>query len=160
MSFTTIDVVFGIIIFICAIVALVKGFVDEIFGKAAWVAGIICSLIFFRDVSVYYSSKIQSAILCNILGFVTVFVIVFLIIKLAGLLVGKLFELSILKSLDKSLGFLFGLLEGFTAVFFIIFLMNLQTVVDIGGLFQNSFFFMIYSELIKSPELKGVTQNV
>lgn len=160
MIFTTIDYVFGLIILICAIVALAKGFVDEVFGKAAWVAGIIFSLLFFRQVSGYYAGKINSNILCNILGFITVFVVVFLLIKLAGLIVGKLFELSILKSLDHSLGFIFGILEGFTIVFLIIFILSIQTISDATSLLTESFFFKIYSELIKSPEIQGVTQNV
>ena len=55
MSFATIDWIFSIIILIFAVSGLIKGFIDNVFGKIAFVAGILLA---------YPGSTGSSGILC------------------------------------------------------------------------------------------------
>lgn len=160
MNFTVIDCIFGILILIIAFSALIKGFVEEVFGKAAWVFGLISGYLFYNVLSLTLQEKINSIIACNILAFLILFIIVFLSIKLIGMIIGKLFEISILKSLDRSLGFVFGCIEGFAIVCLIMFILINQPFFPVENLFEGSFFFSTFSNLMKSPEFKDVAQHV
>ena len=51
MSFTVIDWVFSGIILIFAIGGVVKGFIDNVFGKIAFIAGIILAWLFYKDIA-------------------------------------------------------------------------------------------------------------
>lgn len=160
MTFTVVDYIFLAIILIFALAALIKGFVNELFGKASWILGILGGVLFYADIAAHLENKIPTSVLRNIVAFILVFVVVFLVLKLIGLLISKLFEVSILKSLDKALGLFFGLVEGCAIVGFIIFVINLQPFFDPRSLFHDSFFYTIFLKVISSPEFKEVTTNV
>ena len=160
MSFTVVDYIFLAIILIFALAALIKGFVNELFGKASWILGILAGVLFYADIAVLLENKIASVVIRNICAFLLLFVVVFLAIKIIGMIISKLFEVSILKSLDKALGLFFGLVEGCAIVGFIIFLINLQPFFDPKSLFQDSFFYSIFLKVITSPEFKEATTNV
>lgn len=160
MTISVLDYIFFVIIFIFAICALVKGFINEFFGKAALILGIIGSVFFYDDVAKLFMGKIDKVVVCNIIGFVSVFVVVFLVVKLIGLLFSKIFQISILYSLDKVLGFSFGFIEGAAIVCFIIFLLQIQPFFNSTKLLNGSFCFSVYTKIISSPEFKEVTTNV
>lgn len=160
MSFSVLDYIFFIIILVFAIAALIKGFIDEVFGKASWILGILGGVLFYADLAVYFESKIASAALRNVLAFMLIFIIVFLVLKIIGAVIKKIFELNILKSLDRALGLFFGLVEGCAIVGFIIFLISIQPFFDPMPLLNESFCFGIYQKVIASPEFKEVTTHV
>lgn len=141
MNFITVDYIFGVIILVIAFVALIKGFVSEIFGKAAWVLGILCSIFFYANIAELLLPSINNVVLCNILSFLIIFVAVFIVVKLVGLILQKLFSFSILKSLDHALGLFFGLVEGLAVIWGIIFLLKLQPFIDVSGFLNGSFFY-------------------
>ena len=160
MSFTVLDYIFFVIILIFALSALIKGFVNEVFGKAAFILGILGAVIFYAEAGKWFIEKIPSETLRNIVGFVLVFVVVFLVLKLVGLLISKLFEVSVLKRLDRILGFFFGVIEGSAIVGFVIFLITIQPFFDPSKLLNDSFVYSIFCKIIASPEFKEVTSNV
>ncbi len=160
MSFTVLDYIFGIIILIFALSALIKGFVNELFGKAAFVLGILGAVLFYSDISVLFENKIASSVLRNIIAFILLFIVIFLILKLIGMLISKLFEVSILKSLDRILGFFFGVIEGSAIVGFVIFILTIQPFFDASVILNDSCIFGIFNKIISSPEFKEVTTNV
>ena len=51
MTFTVIDWIFSILIFSFAIIGILKGFIDNIFGKLAVILGIILAYFFYKDVA-------------------------------------------------------------------------------------------------------------
>ena len=140
LSFTTFDYVLSIIILIFAIAGLIRGFVDNIFGKLAVILGIISGFLFYEDAKNKLWTMIENQTLANIVGFLTVFVIVFLIIKIIQLVISKIFSLKILKSLDRVLGFVFGAVEGFAIVGLLIFFLNVQPFVNTEKLLEGSFY--------------------
>ena len=152
MNAFVIDWIFGIIIVVFAVSGLIKGFVDNVFGKLAFIAGIICGWIFYKSLATTLLKDIKLPYAANILSFLLIFVVVFLIIKLAQMIVSKIFEWSILKSLDKTLGFIFGIVEGAAVVCLIIFLLSVQPFFDVTNLFDGSFFYGLVNSIFNSTK--------
>lgn len=161
IPFTPFDYVLSIIILIFAIVGLIKGFVDNIFGKLALICGIICGVYFYDDLAAKVWSFIGHEIVENILGFITVFVIVFLIIKILQIIISKIFSFSILKSLDRTLGFFFGIVEGFALVALMIFILNIQPFFPANRLLEGSFYSKLTNQVIDTiqPALPKTNQG-
>ncbi len=147
-SFTTFDYVLSVIILIFAIAGLIKGFVDNIFGKLALVFGIIAGVYFYDKVAERLWSSVGHKMVSNVLGFLTVFVVVFLFIKLIQIIFSKLFSFSVLKSLDKTLGFFFGIVEGYAVVALIIFVLNIQPFFPANRLLEGSFYSKLTNQVI------------
>ena len=158
--FTAIDYIFGAIILIFAICCLVKGFVNELFGKAAVILGILGSVLFYSDAAKFFEGKVESQTIRNILGFILLFIAIFLILKIIGLIISKIFEISILKSLDRILGLFFGIVEGGAIVGFLIFLLTIQPFFDPTKLLTDSMFYSFFEKLIHSPEVKDIVAYV
>ena len=152
MNAFVIDWIFGIIIVVFAVSGLIKGFVDNVFGKLAFIAGIICGWIFYKSMATSLLKDIKLPYAANILSFLLIFVVVFLIIKLAQMIVSKIFEWSILKSLDRTLGFIFGIVEGAAVVCLIIFLLSVQPFFDVTNLFDGSFFYGLVNSIFNSTK--------
>ena len=152
MNAFVIDWIFGIIIVVFAVSGLIKGFVDNVFGKLAFIAGIICGWIFYKSLATTLLKDIKVPYAANILSFLLIFVVVFLIIKLAQMIVSKIFEWSILKSLDRTLGFIFGIVEGGAVVCLIIFLLSVQPFFDVSGILDGSFFYGLVNSIFNSTK--------
>lgn len=150
MTFIIIDWIFSILIIIFAISGLIKGFIDNVFGKIAFIAGILLGYIFYKDVARDLLKDIKVPYAANIIAFLLIFVVTFLIIKLVQMIVSKVFEWSILKSLDRTLGFIFGIVEGGAVVCLIIFLLSAQPFFPAQNLFEGSFYYNLVTSLFNT----------
>ena len=150
MEFTVIDWIFSGVIILFAISGVIKGFIDNVFGKIAFIAGIILGYLFYKDIAAGLLKDIKVPYAANILAFLLIFVVTFLIIKLIQMIVSKVFEWSILKSLDRTLGFIFGIVEGAAVVCLIIFLLTAQPFFNVDRLFDGSFYYNIVSSIFNS----------
>ncbi len=160
VSFVAIDYIFFVIVFIFAMVTLIKGFVDEIFGKAALVLGILFGLVFYNELAKYLLPSINNVVICNILAFLILFVGVFILVKIVGAILGKIFQIRILKSLDRTLGFAFGVIEGLAIVALIIFILNIQPFFDPRPILKESFFYHLLNVFYSSPTFQELTSHV
>lgn len=156
--FGVIDWIFFAVIAIFMISALIKGFVNEFFGKASWIIGIICAIFLYAQIAVLFSDKISSPILCNILAFVIVFAASFIVLKIISTIIHKFFEVTGLTGIDKFLGAVFGFVEGFAIICLVMFLLNLQPFFNASDLLQNSFFYGLMNRFI--PEIQAAVKNV
>lgn len=160
MSFAVIDYIFCLIILIFAIVGVVKGFIDNLFGKLAWILGILGAFFFYDRVSQNVLIGINNVVLSNILAFIILFVVIFLIVKIIQVILSKIFKGVILGSLDKALGFFFGLVEGLAIVALIIFLLCNQTLFDLGGMLNGSFFLDMFNQFLSTVDINEVKNYV
>jgi len=152
MEFTVIDWIFSGVIILFAISGVIKGFIDNVFGKIAFIAGIILGYLFYKDIAAGLLKDIKVPYAANILAFLLIFVVTFLIIKLIQMIVSKVFEWSILKSLDRTLGLIFGIVEGAAVVCLIIFLLTAQPFFNVDRLFDGSFYYNIVSSIFNSSK--------
>jgi len=160
MSFVTIDWIFSIIILIFAVSGLIKGFIDNVFGKIAFVAGILLAYLFYKDVATGLLKDIKIPVAANIISFLLIFVVTFLVIKIIQMIVAKVFEWSILKSLDRTLGFIFGIVEGIAVVCLIVFLLTAQPFFNTQTLFEGSFYFNLIQSIFNSDVKKEIGNHV
>ncbi len=159
MTFVIVDWIFAIIILIFAITGIIKGFIDNVFGKVAFVAGIIFAILFYKEVAVGLLKDIKIPYAANIIAFLLIFVVIFLVIKIIQMIISKIFQWSILKSLDRTLGFLFGIVEGAAVVILLIFILKAQPFFDLNQFFEGSFFSKIVDIVFNSTR-KELSTNV
>ena len=152
MNFGVIDWVFSGIILLFAIGGVIKGFIDNVFGKIAFIAGIILAYLFYKDIANGLLKDIKVEFAAKIISFLLIFVVVFLVIKIIQMIVAKVFEWSILKSLDRTLGFFFGLVEGGAVVCLIIFLLTAQPFFNSMSILDGSFYYNIVNSLFHSTK--------
>ena len=156
MSFTMIDWVFSLIILAFAIGGIIKGFIDNIFGKLALVLGIFIAILFYKNIAALLLKDIKFPFAANIIAFLLIFVVVFLIVKIIQMIVSKVFEWSILKSLDRTLGFFFGIVEGAVVICLIIMLLDAQPFINVNSLFDGSFYYNLVSTLLTARKEAGI----
>ncbi|MCR4948357.1 MAG: CvpA family protein [Treponema sp.] len=156
MSFTIIDWVFSLIILAFAIGGIIKGFIDNIFGKLALVLGIFIAILFYKNIAALLLKDIKFPFAANIIAFLLIFVVVFLIVKIIQMIVSKVFEWSILKSLDRTLGFFFGIVEGAVVICLIILLLDAQPFINVNSLFDGSFYYNLVSTLLTARKEAGI----
>ena len=152
MEFQTIDWIFSGIILIFAISGVIKGFIDNVFGKIAFVAGILLAYLFYKDVAEKLLKDIKVPYAANIIAFLLIFVTTFLVIKIIQMIVAKVFEWSILKSLDRTLGFIFGIVEGAAVICLLVFLLSAQPFFNSQIIFENSFYYNLVTSLFNSTK--------
>ena len=152
MNFGVIDWVFSGIIILFAIGGVIKGFIDTVFGKIAFVAGIILACLFYKQIASGLLKDIKVEFAAKIISFLLIFVVVFLVIKIIQMIVAKVFEWSVLKSLDRTLGFIFGLVEGGAVVCLIIFLLTAQPFFNSMTILDGSFYYNIVNSLFHSTK--------
>ncbi len=152
MTFTVVDWIFSAIILVFAISGVIKGFIDNVFGKIAFVAGILLAYLFYKDIAEKLLKDVKVAYAANIIAFLLIFVVTFLVIKIVQMIVAKVFEWSILKSLDRTLGFIFGIVEGGAVVSLIIFLLIAQPFFSVQPIFEGSFFVNLVTSLFNSTK--------
>ena len=152
MSFTVVDWIFSAIILAFAITGIIKGFIDNVFGKIAFVAGILLGYLFYKDVATGLLKDIKIAYAANIIAFLLIFIVTFLVIKIVQMIVAKVFEWSILKSLDRTLGFIFGIVEGAAVVCLIVFLLTAQPFFNAMNILDGSFYYNIVNSLFHATK--------
>ena len=163
MSFIVIDYIFVAVIILFAIIGVVKGFVDNIFGKLSWILGILGAFFFYERVATGFFGGIGNKIVANILAFLILFVVIFLIVKLLQVVMGKIFSGAILGSLDRALGFFFGIVEGIAVVALVIFILGNQPFFPVDNLFNGSFFYSLFEKYMSNinfQSLEGIVNNV
>lgn len=160
MSFAAIDYIFCLVILVFAIIGVIKGFIDNIFGKLSWILGILGAFFFYDRVSRELLTGINNVVLSNVIAFIILFVVIFLIMKILQVILSKIFAGKILGSLDKALGFFFGIVEGLAIIALVIFVLCNQTLFSVDGIFNDSFFLNIFYEFITSVDINEVKNYV
>lgn len=158
MTFGLIDWVFLVIIAVFMLIALIRGFVKQIFDHAAWILGIVFAIFFYSKVAELFNGKIENIILCDILAFIAIFAATFIIIKLLGMIFHKIAQFELIRGIDRFLGAAFGVVEGFAIVCLIMFIMNIQPFADASGILEQSYFYGLMNKFI--PQIKSMVANV
>ena len=157
MTFAIVDYIFAGIIIIFAIIGVIKGFIDNIFGKLCWILGLVAACLFYKTVSARFLPGIKNQTACDILGFLAVFVAVFLVIKIIQLIISKIFQFKILKSLDRTLGVFFGIVEGLAVVWLLIVILKTQPFVNVDNVFEGSFFYSLINNFMAGRNIPQIS---
>lgn len=151
-SLVIIDCIFLLIILVIAVSATIKGFLGELFSKAAFFLGIILALVFYGKLMPVMAGFVSIPFIQAILSFVAIFIGVYLVIRIIQLILKKIFlSGSIMKGLDKSLGFFLGIIEGLIVIFFILFIINSIPYENVRAITNGSIFQKIFMAIMSNP---------
>jgi membrane protein required for colicin V production len=104
------DFVFLAIIVVTAIVGIFKGFVRQVIGLVAVVAGLVLAVVYYRQTAAVFMSFVKNQLVSNFLGFLLIFVVVLI----AGAILGHLFTKAMVGPLafvNRLFGAVFGLIK-------------------------------------------------
>ncbi|MGM0431811.1 MAG: CvpA family protein [Spirochaetota bacterium] len=138
MSLSVIDIISLVILIVAAIRITFKGFVTEFMSKAGLLVGLLAALMFTNMVAPFFEERLQIGAWSNVVAFIVLFVVGYLLMRLLSSAIKGVLEALHLNVLDNMLGFVLGVLEGAIVISFIVFLLRLQTFMDVGPLLESS----------------------
>jgi membrane protein required for colicin V production len=161
VSFAPLDIVFTVLIFIIVVRAALRGFVEEVFGIAWLVLGLIFAISFYRPGATFIRTKMTGdvKILPEALAFIVLFLIVFVIVKIVTFILKDIVKKIKLGGLDHFFGLLFGIIEGLLAVAVVIFVINIQPLFDKNDVLKNSVYNRFLSGNVRTVQDMITKQN-
>lgn len=145
--FNVVDVVIVSIAFMAAVVGTVRGFALEFSSRAGFLVGFVIALVFSRLGSSLVVDTFDLPILvATLIAFVVLFLIGYLLMMMVGSLLDRTLDALGLDWLDRLLGLGLGIIEVVVVVAFIIYLLELQQVIDLSAYLGPS---VITTKLIK-----------
>ncbi len=159
MNLPIIDLVFLVIILACAVVALIRGFINELFGMGVPVISAWVAILFYSRLVPVFGPLVKIHVLAVVISFLIFFAAVFVILKILQVLIKKIFSAKIFTSLDRILGLVFGLIEGLALVAIVLIILSAQSWFDVSELLSGSIFYKMLSGIIATP-VEGVVNTV
>jgi len=104
------DFVILAIIVVTMIVGIFKGFVRQVIGLAAVVAGLVLAVVYYEQAAGVFMTFVKNRLVSNFLGFLLIFVVVLI----AGAVLGHLFTKAMVGPLavaNRLFGAVFGLIK-------------------------------------------------
>jgi membrane protein required for colicin V production len=140
MSFSALDIVFAILIFLFSIRCFFRGFITELMSVASLVLGLLAAFLFHKPASVFVMEKWlpKSAILADIIATAALFLIVFIAIKILEHVIQDIISAVDLGGIDRFIGLIFGFAEGVLLVTLIVWLISIQPLFDPQPLLESS----------------------
>jgi membrane protein required for colicin V production len=109
---TWVDAIVLLILAISGVLALMRGFVREALGLAAWGGAIWAAVAFFPAAQPHARHFIANPEVADPVAFGAVFVVALIVLSIFAGLVARGVRVSALGGLDRTLGLLFGVLRG------------------------------------------------
>jgi membrane protein required for colicin V production len=141
-GFAVLDIICALLILLFVLRCSMRGFVQELMSMAATAFGLLVGAFFYKDVAAFIRSKVmaETKVLPEILGFIVLFVIVFVVVRVVSRMLKDILEQMKLGGVDRFLGAIFGLVEGLAVVSLVLFLINIQPVIDREKILSGSIF--------------------
>jgi len=155
MNFTTIDIIFMILMGVMAFRGLFKGLIRELFSFGALLVGLLSAMAFYGRVAAFFSGQFGDRSWNQGLAFFVVFILVFIALKFLENIILKMMEETAAFSVDKGLGFLLGLLEGIIICSLVTYFLDTQTLFNTDRLLGGSFFVPLLVQIFPFLESTG-----
>jgi len=109
---TWVDAVAIGIVVLSAVFSLVRGFIREVLGVAAWLGAAFAASQYYGLITPKVASVVSAKNLVTPLSIGIVFIVVLVVLSIVSALIGGLVRGSALSSLDRTLGLVFGFVRG------------------------------------------------
>lgn len=110
---TLLDIILIAVMVISGLLAMVRGFVREVFAIASWIIAAVVTLLGYPHVLPYAKQYITQDTFAMAASVAGVFLLTLLIVSIITVRISDLILDSRIGALDRTLGFLFGLARGF-----------------------------------------------
>jgi len=158
MDFSTLDIIFLIIMGVMAFRGLFNGLIRELFSFGSLILGLIAATAVYKAFAEFLGGFLGNHSWVEGLSFFIVFIAVFIGLKIAERIVLKMMEETAAFSVDKGLGFALGLLEGIVICSLITYLVDLQGIFNMDKILSTSFFVPYLSKIF--PFLESTSSAV
>ncbi len=138
MALSTVDIISLVIMVLMALRVTFKGFVSEFMSKAGILVGLVAALMFTTVLAPVIDERLQLGSWSNLIAFIVLFFAGFLVTKMLAITISNILESLHLTAFDNILGFVLGLIEGAVVISFLVFVLRLQTLIDMNSLFAES----------------------
>jgi uncharacterized membrane protein required for colicin V production len=152
----TIDIIFAVIGVIFIIIGIKRGLTGEIIRVVAMVLGFIIALLYFSEITPYFSVLKVPQHIINALAFFIVYAIVALLILLAGWLIKKAINLTPFGWVDRILGGCVGVFKTVLIAWVVCLSISSFQVKRLQGDLSHSIIYSTYKKLPPNLHLKAV----
>ncbi|MHC1693246.1 MAG: CvpA family protein [Sphaerochaetaceae bacterium] len=152
--FNIVDVIIVALAFMGAVAGGIRGFAMEFSSRAGFLIGLMVALVFTKTGTPIIVDTFGIPLFwCTLIAFTILFIIGYLLMMMAGTLLDKTLDALRLDWLDRLLGFFLGIAEILVLVAFIIYVLDLQQVIDVSQYIDSS---VISERIIRPLTPKGV----
>lgn len=116
MPITILDGILLVIMFLSAILAMIRGFVREVLSIASWVAAAVAAFLLYKQVLPFVQQYIAQESVALGVSVAGVFLITLIVVSYITMRISDFVLDSRIGALDRSLGFVFGALRGLLLV--------------------------------------------
>lgn len=109
---TWVDAVVLAVIAVSAVLAFLRGLVQEVLGVGAWIGAAVVALLLRSTTAPWLQGKVEPPWLAEALAVAGVFLLVLILLKIVIGFVARVVQDSMLGGLDRTLGLVFGLARG------------------------------------------------
>ena len=149
-----VDAFLIVFILLIGIICAFRGLVDAVFGKFAFLAGLLAAFYISPVFIPNFARFISNKYLCIIFSFLTVFAVVFVFLKLTQLLINALCSGELIGSLNHALGFFFGIFEGCLLVCILFIFVRVQPWFQVSPVLNESFLYKLFLPVLNGPVRK------
>ncbi len=111
-TMTWVDAVVLAVLAVSAVLAFLRGLVQEVLGVGAWIGAAALALILRPSVAPLLQGTVDPPWLADALAAGAVFLVVLIVLKVLIAFVARLVQNSVLGGTDRALGMLFGIARG------------------------------------------------
>ena len=116
MPITLLDGLLLAIMFISAVLAMIRGFVREVLSIVSWVAAAAAAFLLYERVLPYTQQYISQEIVAMAVSAAAVFLVTLLVVSYITMRISDFVLDSRIGALDRTLGFVFGAVRGLLLV--------------------------------------------
>lgn len=116
MPITLLDGILLVIMFLSAILAMIRGFVREVLSIASWIAAAASAYFFYKPVKPFLADYISNETVATVAAVAVVFLLTLFIVSYITMRISDFVLDSRVGALDRTLGFVFGAARGFLIV--------------------------------------------
>lgn len=116
-----------------------RGFVTEFLSVLAVLTGLALSVLFTSVFTPVLVPFLGESFWTPIVAFLIIFLVGYLVIKIIESTLHRIIEKIQLEKLDQALGFFLGLVEGLLVLAILVFILQLQNVIEVKALLDESF---------------------
>ena len=135
-----IDIFFTAIILFMTIKAIFRGFIAEMMGIASIGMGIILGVLLSPVLGTFIGNNFGVSNWNRVIAFLVIFLASYLIIKIFENGLGALVDKIHLDKLDRALGLFFGIVEGIVIIIIVVFVIEVQPLIDTQKVEDESFY--------------------
>ncbi len=148
MNLAVFDIIGILILLAGGVRCAFRGFVAEFLSALAIITGLAAALIFTSALSPLLAPYLGETIWTPIVSFLLIFLLGYVLIKIIESTLYRIIERVQLEKLDQALGFFLGVVEGFLLLALLVFVLQLQSVVEIGPFLEESFLARFLQQII------------